>query len=102
VSLCGFRLVIFLAELNHLQIWATDISNAYLDAYTSEKLYVIAIPEVKDRDGHIVIIRKAFYDLRSSGAIWHDRVADCVRELGFFPCKEEPDIWMRQKENNYE
>jgi Reverse transcriptase (RNA-dependent DNA polymerase) len=37
VSLRGFRLVLFLAELNHLQIWATDISNAYLEAYTIEK-----------------------------------------------------------------
>jgi Reverse transcriptase (RNA-dependent DNA polymerase) len=33
VSLSGFRLVSFLAELNHLQIWATDIGNAYLQAY---------------------------------------------------------------------
>jgi Reverse transcriptase (RNA-dependent DNA polymerase) len=44
VSLRGFRLVIFLAELNHLPIWATDIGNAYLEAYTSEKVYVIAGP----------------------------------------------------------
>jgi Reverse transcriptase (RNA-dependent DNA polymerase) len=92
VSLRGFRLVLFLAELNNLQIWATDIGNAYLEAYTSEKVYVIAVPEFKDREGHILIICKALYGLRSSGARWHDRFADCVRELGFFPCKAEPDI----------
>jgi hypothetical protein len=63
VSLRGFRLVLFLAELNHLQIWATDISNAYLEAYTNEKVYVIAGPEFKDRDGHILIISKALYGL---------------------------------------
>jgi Reverse transcriptase (RNA-dependent DNA polymerase) len=83
VSLRGFRLVLFLAELNHLQIWATDIGSAYLEAYTSEKVYVIAGPEFKDREGQL-------YGLRSSGARWHDRFADCVRELGFFPCKSEP------------
>jgi Reverse transcriptase (RNA-dependent DNA polymerase) len=97
VSLRGFRLVLFLAELNHLKIWATDIGNAYLEAYTSEKVHVIAGPEFKDREGHILIISKALYGLRSSGTIWHDRFADCVRELGFFPCKAEPDIWMRRK-----
>jgi Reverse transcriptase (RNA-dependent DNA polymerase) len=104
VSLRGFRLVLFLEELNHLQIqiWATDIGNAYLEAYTSEKVYVIAGPEFKDREVHILIISKALYGLRSSGARWHDRFADCVRELGFFPCKAEPDIWMRQKGNSYE
>jgi Reverse transcriptase (RNA-dependent DNA polymerase) len=83
--------MLFLAELNHLQIWATDIGNAYLEAYTSEKVYVIAGPEFKDSEGHILIISKALYGLRSSGARWHDRFADCVRELGFFPCKPEPD-----------
>ena len=102
VSLRGFRLVLFLAELNHLKIWATDIGNAYLEAYTSEKVYIIGGPEFKDREGHILVINKALYGLRSSGARWHDRFADCVRELGFFPCKAEPDIWMRRKDNVYE
>jgi Reverse transcriptase (RNA-dependent DNA polymerase) len=79
VRLRSFRLVLFLAELNHLQIWATDIGNAYLEAYTSEKVYVIAGPKLKDREGHILIISKALYGLRSKGARWHDRFADCVR-----------------------
>jgi Reverse transcriptase (RNA-dependent DNA polymerase) len=69
VSLRGFRLVLFLAELNHLQIWATDIGDAYLEAYTSEKVYVIAGQKLKDREGHILIISKALYGLRSSGMI---------------------------------
>ena len=68
VSLRGFRLVVFLAELNKLQLWATDIGNAYLEAYTSEKVYVIAGPEFKELEGHTLIISKALYGLRSSGA----------------------------------
>jgi Reverse transcriptase (RNA-dependent DNA polymerase) len=102
VSLRGFRLVVFLAELNKLELWSTDIGNAYLEAYTSEKVYIIAGPEFKDREGHILTINKALYGLRSSGARWHDRFSDCIRELGFVPCKAEPDIWMRQKDNVYE
>jgi hypothetical protein len=73
-----------------------------LEAYTSEKVYIIAGPEFKDCEGHILIISRALYGLRSSGARWHDRFADCIRELGFFPCKAEPDIWMRKKGNIYE
>jgi Reverse transcriptase (RNA-dependent DNA polymerase) len=42
------------------------------------------------------------YGLCSSGARWHDRFTDCIRELGFFPRKAEPDIWMRKKNNQYE
>jgi Reverse transcriptase (RNA-dependent DNA polymerase) len=97
VSLRGFRLVLFLAELsNNLQLWATNIGNAYLEAYTTEKVYIIAGPEFGEREGHILEISKALYGLCSSGARWHDRFADCIRELSFFPCKAEPDIWMRK------
>jgi Reverse transcriptase (RNA-dependent DNA polymerase) len=52
VSLRGFRLVLFLAELNGLQLWATDIGNAYLEAYTTEKVYIIAGPEFGKRRPH--------------------------------------------------
>jgi Reverse transcriptase (RNA-dependent DNA polymerase) len=101
VSLRGFRLVLVLAELNDLQLWATDIGNAYLEAYTAEKVYIIAGPEFEEREGHILVISKALYSLRSSGARWHDRFADCIRKLGFFPCKAEPDIWLRKNGNIY-
>jgi hypothetical protein len=102
VSLRGFRIVLFLAELNHLELWSTDIGNAYLEAFTSEKVFIIAGPEFGEREGHILIISRALYGLRSSGARWHDRFADCIREIGFFPCKAEPDIWMRKKDDLYE
>jgi len=45
VSLRGLCLVVFLAELNDLEIWASDIDNAYLEAETQEKVYIIASPE---------------------------------------------------------
>ena len=102
VSLRGFRMVLFLAELNHMETWATDIGNAYLEAETAEKIFIEAGTEFGDRCGHILIVRKALYGLRSSGARWHDKLADCLRELGFFPCKAEPDIWMRRSGEIYE
>jgi Reverse transcriptase (RNA-dependent DNA polymerase) len=57
---------------------------------------------LKDRDGHILIICKELYGLRSSGARWHDIFADCVSELGFFPCIAEPYIWRRRIGHTYE
>ena len=94
VTIRGFRITLFLAELNKLELWATDIGNAYLEAYTSEKVYIIAGAEFGELEGHILIISKALYGLQSSGARWHDKFADCLRELDFFPCKAEPDVWM--------
>jgi hypothetical protein len=39
VSLRGFRLVLFLAEINELKLWATNKGNAYLGA-TRQRRYI--------------------------------------------------------------
>eukprot|EP00957_Ditylum_brightwellii_P038966 2945124-Ditylum_brightwellii.AAC.1 len=42
VSLRAIRTMIFLAELNGMKMVAADIGNAYLEAYTYEKICFIA------------------------------------------------------------
>jgi Reverse transcriptase (RNA-dependent DNA polymerase) len=78
VSLQGVQLIIFLAELNKLELWGADISNAYLEALTKEKVYIIAGPEFGDPAGHTLLIFKALYGLRSSGLCWHQRFTDVL------------------------
>jgi hypothetical protein len=83
-------MMLFLAELNLLEVWATDIGrNAYLEARTQERLYIIAGPKFGTRRGHILVIRnKALYGLSSSGKRWHERFSDCLCIKGFTPCKQ--------------
>jgi hypothetical protein len=102
VSLRGIRILAFLAELNELELWATDIGSAYLESYTKEKVYIIAGPEFGERQGHTLIIVRALYGLKSSGLRWHERLSDVLRAMGFFPSKAESDIWMRQVDDHYE
>jgi hypothetical protein len=102
VSLRGLRIVTFLSELNGLDLWATDISNAYLEAFTMERNYIVAGPEFGQLEGHYLIIVKALYGLRTSGLRWHERFTDCLCNEGFSSCKAEPDIWMRLNGNLYE
>ena len=66
VSLRNLRLVIFLGKLNNLDIWGADIGNAYLEAFTDEKLYIVAGPEFQEFEGYILIFLKALYGLKSS------------------------------------
>ena len=63
VSLKGLRLLLFLSELNDMQLWATDIGNAYLEAVTAERVYILAGPEFGELEGHILVIYKALYGL---------------------------------------
>ncbi len=102
VSLRGIRMLTFVAELNNLDVWCTDIGNAYLESYTKEKVYIIGDESFGDRKGHTLIIVKALYGLKSSGKCWHERFATVLREMGFQPSRMEPDIWMRDKGDHYE
>ena len=95
VSLRSLRMVVFLSQLNDLEIWGADVGNAYLEAYTDEKLCIIAGPEFKELQGHLLIMIKALYGTRSRGARWHDRLFDILQELKFKPSKADPDVWIR-------
>ena len=95
VSLKSLRMVVFLSQLNDSEIWGADVGNAYLEAYTDEKLCIIAGPEFKELQGHLLIMIKALYGTHSGGARWHDRLFDILQELKFKPSKADPDAWMR-------
>jgi hypothetical protein len=101
-SIKGIRTCLFLAKLNNLSLSAADVGNAYLEAVTNEKLYVVAGPEFGEYEGHILIIHKALYGLRSSGARWAECLADSLRAQGFSSSYADPAIWMREQEDHYE
>ena len=52
----------FLAELNGLQQWGADVGNAYLQALTKEKLYIVAGPEFEELQGMF---------LYAQGTLWY-------------------------------
>ena len=95
VSLRSLRMVVFLSQLNDLEIWGADVGNAYLEAYTDPNLCVIVGPEFKELQVHLLIMIKTLHGTRSGGARWHDRLSDILQELKFKPSKADPDVWMR-------
>jgi hypothetical protein len=103
VTLRSLRLCMLLAELNGLKVEAADIGNAYLEAYTKEKVYIIAGPEFgSERQGCVLIIIKALYGLRTSGARFHEKFADTLMSMGFTPCYADPDVWLKDCLTHYE
>ena len=49
VPLRSLRIVTFLNEMNKLELWGADVGNAYLEAYTDEKVFIIAGGEFGER-----------------------------------------------------
>ena len=85
VSRRNLRLVLFLGKLNNLQLWGADIGNAYLEAFTDEKLYIVAGPEFQELEGYILIFLKALYGLKSSGKRWAGVIHSLLRDMKFLP-----------------
>ena len=104
VSLRSLRITIFLSVLNKLELWGADIGNAYLEATTDEKVFIVAGPEFEELQGHILIIYKALYGLKSSGLRWSQKLHDIMIDIGFQPSRADPCVWLRPnvKENHYE
>ena len=99
VSLRNHRLVIFLGKLNNLDLWGADIGNAYLDAFTDEKLYIVAGTEFQELEGYILIFLKALYGLKSSGKRWAEVSHGILRDMKFLPSKADPCIRLRKAPN---
>lgn len=95
VSRDSVRIALTIAALNGLEILACDIQNAYLNAPVREKVYTIAGPEFGSDAGKIMIIRKALYGLKSSGAAFRSMLAKTIWDLGYRPSKADPDVWLK-------
>ena len=93
-ALRSLRIVCLLAELNGLKLTGGDVGNAYLEAYTTEKVCVCAGPEFGPLEGHLLVIEKALYGLRTSGARFHAKFADTLRAMGFTPTYADPNVWI--------
>ena len=104
VSGDSVRIALTMAALNGLTVMACDIQNAYLTADCREKIWTRAGPEFGSEAGAIMLIRKALYGLRSSGAAFRAHLGETLYDIGFFPTRADPDVWHRPavKEDGFE
>ena len=104
ISLRNLKLGIFLGKPNNLESWGADIGNAYLEAPTEEKLYIVAGPEFEDWEGYILTFSKALYGFKCSGKRWAETLHDILKDMNFTPSRADQCIWLKKniKLNLYE
>ena len=92
----SIKLIGVIADKLGLKQLCGDVSNAYVNAKTSHKVYVKkAGPEFGSRAGQMIIIRKALYGLSASGADWHRHFSSTLRSIGFSPTRFDRDVWIK-------
>ncbi len=90
------RIAFLVAAINGLEILSADIGNAYLQAPAREKVHTTAGPEFgPTREGQTVLIVRAMYGLKSSGAAWHAQLSSTLHSMDFKPTLADPDVWIR-------
>ena len=101
VSRDSVRIMFLIAALNDLDIKMCDIGNAYLNAETRERVWFQAGQEWGSKAGCEVIIVRALYGLKSSGAEWKKTFASYIRHtLGYSPCIGADDnVYLRPEKD---
>jgi hypothetical protein len=99
VKSISVKLLHVIAHKQELKPLCGDIGNAYVNAFTNEKVYAREGPEFGDLEGSIVIILKALYGLRSSSERWHAHFSDTLISLQFVPTRYDKDVWFRLSED---
>jgi hypothetical protein len=96
VSRESVRIAFLIAALNDLQITTADVTNAYINADCREKIWTVAGPEFgATEQGCVMVIKKALYGLKSSGAAWRALLDTTLVDLGYTSTKADPDVWIR-------
>ena len=84
------------AALNDLDVFAADIQNAYLQAPSSQKDYIICRPEFGvENIGQTALIHHALYGGEAACRDFRNHLRSCMEFLNFKSCLADPDVWMR-------
>ena len=102
VSRDSVRLAFLIAGLNDLDVLAGDVTNAYLNASCREKIWFEGGVETGEDRGKVLIVTRALYGLKSSGAAWRADLAATLRDLKFTSSQADPDVWIRSSGTHYD
>ena len=96
VSRESVRIAFTYAALNDLDVFAADVRNAYLQAPSSQKDYIICGPEFGlENVGKVALILRALYGGKAAGRDFRNHLRSCMRHINFESCPADPDVWMR-------
>ena len=95
VQTMSLRLLQTIALSEGLKIVTTDIGNAFIQAFTKEKIWSRCGNEFGEKTGCVVEVKKALYGLATSARQWSLALGDTLKSFGFTPSRADPDLWIK-------
>ena len=101
VSRESVQIIFMYMALNGIVIFGTDIQNAYLQAPSSQRDYIICGSEFGlENVGRVALIHQALYRGKTAGKDFRNHLRSCMGHLGFKSCPADLDVWMRCAEKS--
>ena len=88
------RIALTYAALMGVDIWAAVVVNAFVQAPTTEKYYIVCGYEFgHEFIGKKSLVTRPLYGMKSSGRDFRNHLRDCMDHLGYQSCLTDPDLW---------
>ena len=87
------RLILVITDHNKLTLMYGDICNEFLNSPSKEKIWSRAGPGFGEKEGCIIVLKKAIYGTKTAAKAFHDVLSDCLRKMGFLPTRADQDVW---------
>ncbi len=73
-----------------------------MNASCHEKIWFEGSVETGEDRGKVLIVMRALYGLKSSGAAWRADLAATLRDMNFTSSQADPDVWIRSAATHYD
>ena len=97
VSRESIRVALTHAALHDIPVMAADIRNAYLQAPSTEKHFIVCGQEFGlENEGCVAVIERALYGGKCAGRDYWHHLRKLMNQLGFQSSRADPDVWYRE------
>ena len=100
VQLRTLRILQTIAANENMRVITSDVGNAFIQAFTKEKIFSRCGKEFGKHEGCVIRIQKALYGLATSARQWSLALGDVLRDMGFTSSRADPDLWICLDEIN--
>jgi hypothetical protein len=99
----SIQIALTYAALLGLPVWGGNIKNAYLQAPSFEKHFIICGPEFGlEYVDCVAFICRALYGGKVEGRDFLHHLWDCMGHLGFSSSRADPNVWIRLSKQSTE
>ena len=99
VHLRHLRLVIFLGELNNLELWRADIGKAFWKPTPMRSFSSLRAQSLKNWKVSFSSSTRHFMVSNLMGKLtWAEMFYDLIKDMGFLPSEADPCMWMRENQ----